>query len=262
MSDALGRRPPGRRPSSALRLLAGVFSLLLLAGCRVDTAVDVEATTGGGGHVRVTVTLDEDAAAQVPDLAEQLRADDAVAAGWRLEGPSPARGGGVTLRATRRFDSPAGAARALEELSGTGGPLRSLRLTRERTFWETTTVLAGSVDLTPGLDVLGDDELNKLLGGPSLGMDIAALEREVGRPLAEVLTFEMGARLPGDVASNAPRTEGGAVFWPVPLGQAVPVTATSKAWNVANIALGGVSLVSALSLLAVLVRRSRAVSWG
>lgn len=254
------RRGGGRRPAG--RVVPAVAALLLLAGCRVDVAVEVRADAGGGGHVRATVTLDEEAAAQVPDLAEQLRVDDLEAAGWEVEGPSPAPGGGTGLEATKEFASPEGAVRALEQLGGIEGPFRSLRLTRERSFWKTRTSLAGSVDLTPGLDVFGDQALSERLGGPTLGVDPAAVERELGRPLADLIAFEVVARLPGDVESNAPHTAGGRPAWPVPLGQSVPVTATSQAWNVANIAFAALAVAAALALVAVLVRRSRAVSWG
>lgn len=243
-------------------MLPAALALLLLAGCRVDVGVEVEAGTDGRGHVRATVTLDEEAASRVPDLADQLRVDDLEAAGWEIEGPSPAPGGGTRLRATRPFSSPAGAARALDELGGSGGMFRSLRLTRQRTFWKTRTSLAGSLDLTAGIDVFSDDRLRERLGGPTLGVDPAAVERELGRPLAEVFVFEVTTRLPGDVESNAPTTRGGGAVWPVRLGQTVPVRASSEAWNLVNIGFAAVSLLSALSLVVVLVRRSRALSWG
>lgn len=238
------------------------MSLLVLAGCRVDVAVDVEAAASGGGRVRATVTLDADAAAQVPDLAEQLRVADLAAAGWKVEGPSPAGGGGVTLRATKRFTEVAEAQRAMEDLGGRGGPFRSLRLTRERTFWKTRTTLRGAVDLSAGLDAFGDDTLRQRLGGPNLGLDPAAVERELGRPLADLFKFEIVAGLPGAFESNAPATRGDAAVWPVRLGQTVPVTAGSEAWNVVNIGAAAVSLLAAAALVVVLVRRSRAVSWG
>lgn len=228
----------------------------------MDVAVDVRATTTGGGHVRATVTLDEAAAAEVSDLAGELRIDDLERAGWKIEGPTTAAGSGLTVRATKGFTSAAGAARAMEELSGSGGPFRSLVLTRQRTFWKTRTTLRGAVDLSAGLDVFGDDTLKQRLGGPTLGMDPAAVERELGRPLADVFSFELAARLPGGVESNAPVSRGDGAIWPVRLGQSVAVTAGSEAWNVVNIGLGAVSLLAAASLVVVLVRRSRAVSWG
>lgn len=256
------RRAGPARPLLAFRtLLAALLLVVVLTGCRADVAVEVAADAGGDGHVRATLTLDEEAADQVPDLADQLRVDDLEAAGWVIEGPTAGPGAATTLRATRPFASPAGAGRALDELGGTAGPFTSLQVTRERTFWKTRTFLAGSVDLTAGLDVFSDQALAERLGGPGLGMDPAALERELGRPLAEVFTFEVAARLPGEVESNAPANRGEAAVWPAALGQTVQITASSEAWNVVNIALAIVSVLAAVALAVIMIRRSRAVSW-
>lgn len=233
----------------------------MLAGCNADVAVEVDVGRGGGGHVRAVVTLDEEAAAQVPDLAGQLRVEDLQAAGWEVEGPTTTAGDGVSLQISKPFSSPAGAARAVEELSGPSGPFSSLRLTSERGFWRTRTRLTGTVDLGAGLDVFGDDALRQRLGGTSLGVDPAAVERELGRPLAEVFTFEVAADLPGRVESNAPENRGGDPVWPAALGAVVAVRASSEAWNVLNLAAAAVALVSGIALVVVLVRRSRAVSW-
>ena len=247
--------PPGR-------VTLAVLALVVLSGCRAGVSVEVEATAGGDGRVRATVTLDAEAARQVPDLAEQLRVDDLEAAGWEIEGPSAAPGGGSTVRASKPFASPAGAARALEELGGPSGPFASLRLRVDRGLWRTTSALAGEVDLTAGLAVFGDETLAERLGGPTLGLDPAAVERELGRPLAEVVTLEVVADLPGRLDSNAPGTRAGAAVWPATLGSSVAVRATSEQWNVFSLAMSIVAGVSGLSLVAVLVRRSRRVSWG
>lgn len=254
------RRPPGRRQWA--RLAPALLALLLLTGCKVGISVEVEAGARGEGHVRATVTLDEEAAAQVPDLAEQLRVDDLEAAGWEIDGPTPIAGGGATLRATKAFASGAGAARALEELSGPSGPFGTLRLRLDRGFWKTRTALEGMVDLSAGLGVFGDETLAQRLGGANLGVDPAAVERELGRPLAEVFSFEVLADLPGRVTSNSSAARDGKVVWPVPLGATMPIRATSEAWNLERLAAAGVAVVSGAGLLLVLVRRSRRVSWG
>lgn len=233
---------------------------LLLTGCRADLVVEVEAEARGAGHVRATVTLDEEAAAQVPDLAGQLRVDDLEAAGWVVEGPAPAVGG-VTISVSKRYATAEGAARAIEELSGANGAFSSLRVTRERGFWKTRTALSGTVDLSAGLGAFGDAALTEVLGAPNLGLDPAAVERELGRPLAEAVGVEFVGRLPGRVTSNAPSSGDGAAVWPVVLGTTTAVAASSEAWNVVTLVLTAVSATSLLSLLVVLVRRSRFFSW-
>lgn len=248
-------------PGARARLVAALLALLLLAGCRADLSVEVRTARGGGGELQATVRLDREAAGRVPDLADQLRLDDLRSAGWRVDGPRPAADGGTVLQVSKPFSSAAGAARAVEELSGSGGPFGTLVVTTERTFWKTRTAVGGGVDLTGGLEAFSDQALAGRLGSP-LGVSPAELEREVGRPLAEAFAFEVVARLPGRVASNAPLRRGGAVVWPARLGETVAVTASSEAWNTRRIALAGVALGSALALLVVLVRRSRLISWG
>ena len=257
MRPTAGRRPvrPGRVTSAALAALA----VVVLGGCRVGVSVEVETQAGGGGQVRATVTLDAEAAAQVPDLAEQLRVDDLRAAGWDVDGPTPAAGGGTRLAATKPFATTDGAARALEEL---GGGFGSLRLRVDRSFWKTTSTLDGEVDLSAGLGAFGDEELAGLVGGPDLGLDPAAVERELGRPLGDVVTVELVGDLAGRVEANAPESRGGAAVWPVPLGASVPVQASAEQWNTVSLAAGGLSLLAGFVLLTVLVRRSRRVTWG
>ena len=243
--------PPGR-------VLLAVAALFLLAGCRVDVSVEVETAAEGGGRVKATVTLDDEAAGQVPDLGEQLRVGDLRAAGWAVEGPAAAPGGGVTVLATKRFASSAGATRALQEL---GGGFGGLRLRVDRGLWKTTSELAGAVDLSSGLAAFGDDELAGLLGNPTLGLDPAALERELGRPLGDVVAVELVGDLAGAVDADAPQTRGGAPVWTVPLGSSVAVGATAEQWNVVRLCVAAVAILSGISLLVVLIRRSQRVSW-
>ncbi len=245
----------------AARVLAAAVALIALGACRADLSVEVEATAGGRGHIRAVLTLDKEAAAQVPDLAQQLRVEDLERAGWDIDGPGPTDGGGVTLRVSKPFSSPTGAARAIEELSGAGGPFSTLRLTRERGLWKTKTALRGTVDLTAGLGAFGDDALTATLGAPNLGLDPAAVERELGKPLPEAVRVELIGRLPGTVRSNAPSSRDGAGVWPVVLGATSAVTASSEVWNVLTLAFAGLAAVSGLALLVVLVRRSRFFSW-
>lgn len=245
----------------AARLAGALLSLVALAGCRVGVAVEVRAARGGGGEVAATVTLDPAAARRAGDVAAGLRLDDLRAAGWRVTGPTPAAGGAVVLRAAKAFSTPAGAALAVRELSGDAGPFRSLRLTTRRTLWRTTTTLRGAVDLSGGLEAFGDDTLRRLLGSP-LGLAPGELEAELGRPPAEAFSFEVAARLPGTVRSDAPLRQGERVAWPVPLGRSVAVSATAVAWNAAGTGLAALAAGCGLALVVLLVRRSRRVSWG
>lgn len=247
--------PPGRATLAVLAVLAAG----LLGGCRVGVSVEVETAAGGGGHVRATVTLDAEAARQVPDLAHQLRVDDLEAAGWEVDGPTAAPGGGASVTASKPFATSRGAARALREL---GGGFAGLRLRVDRSFWRTTSALEGEVDLSAGLAAFGDEDLAALVGNQTLGLDPPAVERELGRPLAEVLEVELVADLAGRMDADAPEARAGDAVWPVPLGTTVAVRAEAERWNSSSLAMGAVALASGLMLVGVLIRRSRRVSWG
>lgn len=207
--------------------------------------VDLDVRADGGGEVRATVVLDKDAADQVPDLAQDLRVDDLEAAGWSLEGPSKREDATVELEAAKSFADPAGAERALQELSGPNGPLRDFDLQFDRSFVETRSAVDGSVDLTPGLEGFSDEVLKQRLGAP-LGVDVAAHERRTGRPLRDSFQVRVTVRLPGEepaVASPA-------------LGQRQELAVAARRWNRERIAFSAVALVSGLALVGVVLRRA------
>lgn len=228
-------------------LIAGLV-VGALGGCRADLTVAVRATAEGGGDVSATVSLDKEAAEQVPDLGEQLRVDDLKAAGWRIVGPGPAPGGRTNVRAVKAFGSPSEATQVLRELSGADGPFGSLRLNRTRSLLKTRTSLAGAVDLAAGLESFSDEVLKEKLGGSAFGVDLAQLEAELGKPLADIFGFRLVADLPGELEGKAP------AVWQVRLGQTTPVRAVAEQWNLTTIAAGA-SAAAGLALIVILVGR-------
>ena len=231
------------------RLALAGLALLALSGCQAHLKVEVRARTDGSGQVRAAVILDKEAAAQVPDLARQVRVDDLEEAGWRVEGASSRNDGGSQMQAVKSFRSPAGAARALEELSGPKGPFRDFSLTVDRSYLETRTALRGTVDLSQGLEGFSDDVLAQRLSssglGKPLGVDLATVERQLGVPLREAFRFEVVSRLPGEEPT----------VWRPELGRRMQLEATTRRWNGERIAAGAVAVLAGLSLMVVLVRR-------
>lgn len=240
-----------RAAAHRLRTVVAALAIVLMGGCRADVTVAVRATAEGGGDISATVSLDKEAAEQVPDLAEQLKVDDLKAAGWRIEGPVPVAGGRTELSAVKAFVSPAEATRLFQELTGPSGPFGSLRLTRDRSLLKTRTSLTGRVDLAGGLEAFSDEVAREKLGGLPLGIEPAKLEAELGKPLADVFGFRLTADLPGDIDSE------GFGVWEVRLGQATSVNAIAEQWNLTTIVAGATSIASGLALLAVLARRTR-----
>jgi hypothetical protein len=183
----------------------------------------------------------------VPDLDQSLLVDDLRDAGWRVVGPDRTDAGGWLVSASKPFASPEQLPAVLAEVAGEGGPFRDFTLTREDAFAKTSYTLAGTVDLSGGLDAFGDDALRQALGGTTTGRTPDQLAQEAGRPLAQAVRFRVRTELPGGGAKE---------FTPV-LGQPpAPIEASSasrrpRAWLFAFAALlAAAGFVGTLYLIA------------
>jgi FMN phosphatase YigB (HAD superfamily) len=207
------------------RRLAGVLLLVLVLGaCDVDITVDVDVATDGSGVVEVKVVLDQEAAQRVPDLGEQLRVDDLIASGWQIVGPDETGDDGVEISASKRFDGPEQLQSVLDDITGPDGALQDFTLSRTAEFAQVDLDLAGMVDLSRGLALFTDAELVDALDGRPLGIDLNALEAEIG-PVEDAIDFTLTARLPGSTEGS---TEGAEVSVSPALGDPpVPVSLTT-----------------------------------
>jgi hypothetical protein len=225
-------------------------AVLVLAGCRVDATTTVEVAEDGSGTVTVEVVLDQEAAARVPDLAEQLRIRDLRRTGWTVEGPTEAEGGGVSVTATKEFFEPEQLGEVLAEIGGLTGDL-----TRERSFGTTTYDFEGTLDLSRGLRTFSDRQLTRLLDGFPIGQDQAQLEAELGSPLRELSSFTFDLSLPeGDDTQ--------VTTWEASLGDdPVELAAGTEERNllVFGLAAGALAALALLVLVLLwrLVRRNR-----
>jgi len=243
-----------------LRLLAAAAALLLLCcGCQTAVRVGVDANDHGGGRVVAVVTLDRDAQRIVGDLSGKLDTADLVKAGWKIDGPAKV-GRDVRITATKKFTSPAGAARAVRELDGGSGLFTGFAVAQHRSLLRTTTRFRGTVDLHKGIDGFSDPELTKKLGSP-LGATPEEFSQRIGTQVQQALPITVGVLLPGSVDSNAPTEDGGSAAWHPKLGDRITLTATAKKWNVAPIALGAVATLAAGTALIVALggRRRRPI---
>jgi FMN phosphatase YigB (HAD superfamily) len=196
----------------ARRVLLVLLLVLVAGACQVDADVLIEMDEDGGGAVTVTVTLDPEAAARVPDLAEQLRVDDLEAAGWAVDGPSTVEGGAVEIRATKRFATPEEGAAVLEEVGGASGLFTDVALSEEASFARTTYRFSATADASGGVAALADDDLVAVLDGDGFGGQLERIEAETGAPADEQVSLEVRAQLPGATQSwtvepGAPPTE-------------------------------------------------------
>ena len=196
-------------------------------------------------------------------LASQLDVSDLESAGWKVSGPSPGPGASTVISASHAYSNPTEAAQLVADLAGSG-PAGSrpfkLAISRRSSFWHVYTDLAGTVDLTCGLNCFGDSGLQSSLGSP-IGFNPAPLIAQSHQDPSQVFSFVLNARLPGKVAStNASANERGVLTWTPRLGQTLVLSASTQDLNwdhlIAVFVLAGVLLL-ALIVVGALTWRSR-----
>jgi hypothetical protein len=133
-------------------------------------------------------------------------------------------------------------------------------VTRRRSFGWTTTGIDGHVDLRAGVDAFVDPRVAPLLGVPSVGAAVAAVQAGGGQVPDLHVTVE--ADLPGRIAwtgaggASGQRQLGpGRVDVDVPMGQASAIAATARQRNWPNLILAGTCALSLFALVLVAVGR-------
>ena len=257
---------------------------VLVAACRVDTAVQVDVGEDGSGTVTVLLVADADAALRVPELTRGLRLDDMRDAGWEVDGPVSRADGGVQVRAAKAFESSRQLPEVLEELAGKGVIFSDVVLEQVRSFAETSYRFSSTIDPTPPLEAFSDDELAGEFDGQYFGRPLADLIAEAGRPedslgLVFSLTlldaddaFSASSDLAdalGEDLATAPEIDGSTAIWRFSYGdRPVAVTAETRLtdseaplWlniaRAAGIAFGVVLLGVAVARIVAVVRTPR-----
>lgn len=252
------------------RLLAVLAAAVTLAACRVDAVVNLTVNTDGTGVVSITASADADVVEQAPGLADDLRFDDAKAAGWVVDGPTATAGGGLTVTLRHNFTTAEQATALLASVSGADGPLHAVTVQRSVTDDAVTTGLSGTLSVANGIDAFADPDLLAAIGGSPYAKRLAA----AGLGPNDVVTFTFTAAMPGDVTSTASTavSSGSAqppLTWSMPLdGSVIDLATTARlsrtnAWNtVSTVALGALIVwcVAAVGFIAYVAkaRRSRA----
>lgn len=239
------------------RLLLVVCALLLTA-CRVDANVDIEMAENGSGLITVTAVADAALLARAPGLADDLRFDDLVAAGWVVQGPAPTADGGLSLVLRHPFATPAEATALLQSLNGRNGPLLDVAL--GRTVGETSVELSltGFTGATVGLASFADDDLLAAVGATPWEAELAAQ----GLALDQALAISVSAALDGELAATTGTTgEDGRVRWSVPLDGPLIDLATTSSVSLAKGGLWRVLPYLALAALVLWVLAATALIW-
>jgi hypothetical protein len=227
--------------------MALLLAVPVLTGCRVDVVLGVRIDPGGAGEITVQVAADEDVAA-TPGLTDDLRLDDVTAAGWDVEGPEPADGGGLQVTVSRPFASVEEGTALLAQLNGPSGPLQGVAVTIGEDGRAVD--LSGSLRVDGGINAFADPDVLAAVGGTPFADDIAA----GGISPAEALTVDLEVVFPGKISTTTGTRSADTVRWDVPLdGTPIDLATTAEVrTDTTDSAWGWVSIV-ALSLLGVWV---------
>ncbi len=183
------------------RRLALVFvSLLALSACRLDVTVDVVMEPDGTGVVTVVAVADAELVAQVPDLVDDLRLEDAVENGWVVEGPNEAADGGLSLTLTHDFTSHVELANVLNSI---GPPFTEMAAARTTEDGQTTNAVNGELQLADGFASFADADLVAAVGGMPFAEEFTA----TGATPEQSMSFTFRVSLPGELVSAETGTE-------------------------------------------------------
>lgn len=179
------------RTVAAMAVLA-----VLVSACRAEIEVDIDVSADGSGTVSVELTLDEEILASAPELADVIRIDDVVAAGWDVQ-QGPSLDGGLKITAVRNFASIERLPDLLNDVDGAGGLFTGAVLDVGRRGATVTYRLVVSVELDRTvLDLISADTA-ALLDGHPFGVPVEELENRAGGSLDEALGLVVSASVPG-----------------------------------------------------------------
>ncbi len=150
----------------------------------------------------------------MPDLADDLRLDDAIANGWVVDGPSPTDDGGLTITLTHEVRS---AEELANVLNSVGPPLTRMAAARnsDPATEQTTNAINGEMVLADGFATFSDPDLLAAVGGVPFEAEITAS----GLTPAQAMSFTYRVKLPGELVSAETGTEvgDGVIEWRAPL---------------------------------------------
>jgi hypothetical protein len=234
-----------------------VIAVMLLSACHVDATVDISMGADGSGTITVTAVADADVVAQAPGLAEDLRFDDAKAAGWTVADPAATADGGLRVELTRKFANPQEATALLQSINGSGGPLHGVQLTRVLDDRGTIVGLSGSLRID-GLAAFADPDVLTAIGATPYAEQVAAASASP----TQAVGVTVRATLPGKITTASGIVKDGSVSWIVPLDgsqldlgtTAVDDHGSAKIWGLA-------SNVALIALLAWCVVAAAFIAW-
>jgi hypothetical protein len=250
--------PARARSGARASLVALVLALVLLAGCQVQVQVDTVVDQNGAGTVTVAVGLDEAARNRIGDLQVELQVGDLRQAGWEVAEPAAGADGVTWIRASKPFSNPDQLTAVLAEIAGPDTMFTDVEYSRTETDDDITYRVTGQVDLTKGVATFADPELAAQLGGDPFGGNLAAIEAEEGKPVSEMVSFQVTTQVAGGIPSTVRPTLTDTAPTPIDVAT-VEVKPPSP---LIRIAIGAAIVIGIVVVVAALVGVRRRVSPG
>lgn len=181
-------------------VVVGLVALVVvLAGCRVDTRVDITLRDDGSGTVRTSVTIDADAVQRLggaSSLAENVPVDDLRAEGWTVSRWSLGAAGSQSITLSHGFTDQRDLERRMVDLAGAHGILQDATVRRERGWFHSSDQVGLVVDVrSPSIDIVHDVPLATRLR--AAGLDPARLQAQLAVQLKSALHVTVVVHLPG-----------------------------------------------------------------
>ena len=208
-----------------LKLVAVFVATMVLCSCQINAVVTLDVAQSGAGLLTVNLIADSEVLAAAPNLADDLRFDDATAAGWIMTRPNKTADGGLQVSITHTFDNAEQVGVLLNQLSGEFGPFKRMSLTRNGKDTDSTFDLDGVLQVDGGLNAFADAQMLKIIGGAPFEENL----QQSGLDLGKVMTIDFVATLPGVIERTTGIDTENTVTWRVPLdGSEQSVLTTSR----------------------------------
>ena len=202
-----------------------VVAMMILSSCQVNAVVTLDVAQSGAGSVTLNLIADSEVVAAAPNLADDLRFDDATAAGWVVSRPNKTADGGLQVSLKHTFDNAEQAGTLLNQLSGEFGPFKQMSLSRTGKDTDSTFTLDGILQVDGGLNAFADAQLLKTIGGAPFADNV----QQAGLDLGKAMTIDFVATLPGVIERTSGIDTANTVTWRVPLdGSEQSVLTTSR----------------------------------
>ena len=235
-----------------------VAAVAILCSCQVNAVVTLDVAQSGAGTVTLNLIADLEVVAAAPNLVDDLRFDDATAAGWVVTRPNKTADGGLQVSLKHTFDNAEQAGVILNQLSGEFGPFKQMSLSRDGKDTDSTFTLDGILQVDGGLNAFADARLLRTIGGAPFADNV----QQAGLDLGKAMTIDFVATMPGVVERTTGFDTANTVTWRVPLDgseQSVLTTSRNTAVRatVARLVAGLFKflLLAWLALMAVVVAR-------